>query len=685
MLVQIKDYDFLYDHKDEGPSVNDHMLGLAGDIFEIQDTEISQSRYYNYAGWSWLGSWLIPASEGRTQTPPAIQAPYDALDLRYLFTSKIDEQVFPDGFEYIEIKDPYIKEQEIIGWFKLTPSESDSRVYIKFTNTSAYNVTPYAAMSYDVFHRHDWHSLRVALFSGEPRAREEDAVQVLRVLAQVFKEHIVPLFETSYRLYYNGTAFDFMNYEHITTSGAYSTEHDIIKSINKSSRFVRHLIRLLYPMKYEQLVDYHFVSARDAVVDETQYIIDLRNVYLRDRLYSRLRAFEQAPDDATVYTCEVTGLRFLSDEPAKVFPLLPLMFEEDICYETARSIVIPRYDVDTRRSLEQYATPLYERDLLSTDAIGVLYDERWVHPDYYEELMHKYESLADDIDNLTYHGGILYEYAGKKFKAYDDEGIEDYDYEPGLDFFGTGDLHLGVELEIDKGGENHKNANIVNGILGFDRAYCMHDGSLNSGFEIATMPMTLDYHMSIKQRYVDAFKAATRLGYKSHDTSTCGIHIHIDRDFFGVDRRTQKLKASYMALVIERNWADIVKFSRRSYSRMDQWARNKKLSGDIYHSDTEDDVIDKFGNKYDDGDKYVMLNTNHQETFELRLFRGTLKPTTYMATLQFVDNLARVIKACPNLAKAQQITFNDIINYRRYDELVAYVESRGIELEGDDI
>ena len=685
MLVEIKDYGFLYDHKDEGPSVNESMLGLAGNVFEIEDTYIVPGRYYNYLGWNWLGSWLKPAN-GTTSTVPEIQAPADALDLRYHFTSHIDEQVFPDGFEYIEIKDPYIKSPETIGWFKLTPSDNYTRVYIKFTNTSAYNVTPYTSLSYDVFGRHEWSSLRAALFSGEPRAREEDAVQVLTVLAQVFREHIVPLFETSYRLYYNGTSFDFVNYDHITTMGRYEASHDIIRNINKSSRFIRHLVRLLNPMQYERLVDYHFVTARDAVVNGTPNIIDLRNLYIRDKVYSgRLRSFEQAPDDVPVYTCEVTGLRFMSDDPDNVFPVLKYMFEEDFCYETGKPIVIPRFDLYTRQALEQYVTPLYERDVFDTDAIGVLYNERYVHPDYYEELMHKYERLADNIDNLTYHSGVLYEYAGRKFHAYDDEGIEDYDYEPGLDFFGNGDLYLGVELEIDKGGENHKNANIINGILGFNHAYAMHDGSLNEGFEIATMPMTLDYHMNMKQRYVDAFKAAVALGYKSHDTSTCGIHIHIDRDFFGVDRRTQSLKASYMALVIERNWADIVKFSRRSYGRMDQWARNKKLSGDIYHSDTEDDVIDKFGNKYVDGDKYVMLNTNHYNTYELRLFRGTLKPTTYMATLQFVDNLARVIKACPNLAKAQQITFNDIINYKRYDELVAYVNSRGIELEGDDI
>jgi hypothetical protein len=184
--------------------------------------------------------------------------------------------------------------------------------------------------------------------------------------------------------------------------------------------------------------------------------------------------------------------------------------------------------------------------------------------------------------------------------------------------------------------------------------------------------------MSLEQLYRDGFGVLTELGYQSHNTSSCGLHIHFDRAFLGRDGRTQTLKASYLAIIMERNWEKFVQFSRRRYDRIDQWAKKLDLVNDIYADDTDDDARTKFGNKYGYGDKYVALNTDHRHTYELRIFRGTLKPETYLATLQFVDNLVRVAKECPNLAKAQQITFADIINHNPHKHLVDYITSRGI-------
>jgi hypothetical protein len=148
--------------------------------------------------------------------------------------------------------------------------------------------------------------------------------------------------------------------------------------------------------------------------------------------------------------------------------------------------------------------------------------------------------------------------------------------------------------------------------------------------------------------------------------------------FLGASRKTQNQKASYLALIMERNWEKFVSFSRRNYDRIDQWAKKMDLVNDIYADDTEDDAQGKFSDKYGNGDKYVALNTAHHNTYELRIFRGTLKPETFYATMQFVDNLVRVAKACPSLAKAQQITFADIIDYKHHKELIEYVNTRGI-------
>jgi hypothetical protein len=118
----------------------------------------------------------------------------------------------------------------------------------------------------------------------------------------------------------------------------------------------------------------------------------------------------------------------------------------------------------------------------------------------------------------------------------------------------------------------------------------------------------------------------------------------------------------------------VSRFSRRKIHNLEQWAKKKNLESFITHLDSVERAADKFLVEYDN-DKYVMLNTLHRNSFELRIFRGTLNLMTYKATLQFVDNLARLAKTV-DVAKAQQITFKDIIDFNPHPELVAYVTER---------
>jgi len=285
--------------------------------------------------------------------------------------------------------------------------------------------------------------------------------------------------------------------------------------------------------------------------------------------------------------------------------------------------------------------------------------------------------------------------------------INDYSYRPDdLNFVRTTDdhineLHLGVELEMDDPDyredgyyddeddeyvdESSGSAEIttnqgasmfINTLTkGVDFAYAMSDGSLHHGFEIATMPATLKAHLDPQFfDYKKAFSKIVTAGYRSHDTRTCGIHVHMDRSFFGSNRTQQMYRAALMAYILERNWQDVSRFSRRRIHNLEQWAKKKDLASFLDKFDSMERTGDKFLIEYDH-DKYVMFNTMHRNSFELRIFRGTLNPTTYFATLQFVDNLARLVLNI-DVAKAQQITLKDIINYNPHPELVAYVTSR---------
>jgi hypothetical protein len=268
----------------------------------------------------------------------------------------------------------------------------------------------------------------------------------------------------------------------------------------------------------------------------------------------------------------------------------------------------------------------------------------------------------------------------------DDYFLNDHDHTPALDFIiskqekellNSADapkdepLFLGLEWEIDQAGEASDRSFIINSALSKNksRSWTMRDGSLSDGIEIATMPATLAAHMT-EFDYEAACVVASKLGYQGHDTGTSGIHVHMSRKFFGKDQKIQLYKGAIMALVLERHWNDFVRFSRRRYNRIEQWANKKDMLVKMPVDANRDDVEKSFINCYG-YDKYVALNTTKSATFELRIFKSTLKASTIKATLQLVHNLAHWAKN-NDLAAAQAVSFQDIINYQSHKELTEY-------------
>ena len=106
---------------------------------------------------------------------------------------------------------------------------------------------------------------------------------------------------------------------------------------------------------------------------------------------------------------------------------------------------------------------------------------------YHADFLSIKRSLWTNARNL----GFYCERCYAKLKS---RSIHQYNYKPEPIFYGSGSLFMGIELEIDGGGENHDNAQNILDIANCDgtRIYCKHDGSLHHGFEIVSNPMTLD-------------------------------------------------------------------------------------------------------------------------------------------------------------------------------------------------
>ena len=162
--------------------------------------------------------------------------------------------------------------------------------------------------------------------------------------------------------------------------------------------------------------------------------------------------------------------------------------------------------------------------------------------------------------------------------------IEDYYYKPEPLFRGDGSRYFGVELEIDGAGEDDTSAGQIMGIAngnGLENLYCKHDGSLDDGFEMVTHPMTLEYHMK-EMPWAKILQEAIRLGYTSHQANTCGLHVHVNRDAFGDTEEAQDVVIARILYFFEKNWEELLKFSRRTPRQLDRWAARYGYKDQLY-------------------------------------------------------------------------------------------------------
>lgn len=206
--------------------------------------------------------------------------------------------------------------------------------------------------------------------------------------------------------------------------------------------------------------------------------------------------------------------------------------------------------------------------------------------------------------------------------------IQNYYYKPSPIFYGSGNRFFGVELEVDEGGEDSSSAREFLEIANKDNilAYCKHDGSLDDGFELVTHPMTLDFHQN-EMPWADILQKAVSLGYRSHQARTCGLHCHVNRNSLGETEDEQDACIARILYFFEKHWEELLKFSRRTQHQLDRWAAR------YGYKEQPMEILHQAKNGYGSG-RYTSVNLQNHATIEFRIFRGTLKYNTIIATLQ---------------------------------------------------
>ena len=287
----------------------------------------------------------------------------------------------------------------------------------------------------------------------------------------------------------------------------------------------------------------------------------------------------------------------------------------------------------------------------------------------------RYYTTCEDCGRVLLHDDAYYldedSYEARCYTCHcrhdDNRVIHDYYYKPEPTFLGEGNRWLGVELEIDDAGEHHKNAMKIVAVANreAEHIYCKHDGSLNDGFEIVTHPMTIDYHMNTMP-WSAILNQAKEMGYLSHQAGTCGLHIHVNRTAFGKTEEEQDEVIARILYFFEKNWQELLKFSRRTHKQLKQWATRYGL---------KEHPKEILKCAKGDQERYTCVNLLNYNTIEFRIFRGTLKLNTLLATLQLIDRICDVALYLSD-DELKEMSWSTFVSGCTQPELIQYLKER---------
>lgn len=301
---------------------------------------------------------------------------------------------------------------------------------------------------------------------------------------------------------------------------------------------------------------------------------------------------------------------------------------------------IPLNEVfSVKDSSAEYCHSCYENETYICDDCGehFRYSDSLTQIDgysYCNDCIDKHRTLIDDYHTMKGSGYIHF---------YGEENRSQVPY-------------MGFELEVDTNSYIDRDEVVRKLKDEFGEFFCYeNDGSLSRGWENISQPASLNYHLSMMDRYLWMFETLSECGLKSHDTNTCGFHIHIDREYFGKSEDTAIAKLLY---IFEKFRPELMTFSRRSEEQAASWAQKRKYDGNDKFWIKK--AVKDSKNYYDHSERYYAVNLTNSQTVEIRLWKGTLNSETFEATLRFTARLAEICKSV-SATKLAKMSFEDLL------------------------
>ena len=356
-------------------------------------------------------------------------------------------------------------------------------------------------------------------------------------------------------------------------------------------------------------------------------------------------------EEKTVYICDICG-----DE----------ISEDDVCTLDNDTLCENCYDNET-----DYCSICGERHY--TDDMTYMEDDGYICEYCFMDNYTSCDNCGEyiHIDNTyTYREDTLCE------NCYDNRPgiIHKYSFKPSPSFHGDGTGYFGIEIEIDSDEFVDRDKCAID-LMDYNETlfYLKEDSSLSSdGIEIVSHPCTFNYWMENSNILKSICDISLNNKYRSHDTDSCGFHIHASKSLFGSNDNEIDMNILKAVLLFERFWDQIIKISRRSKEDIETWSNKydmKKID------------VNEMKNKSSNS-RYKALNIT-RNTIELRIFKGTLKYQSILSAIEFYNN---TIEYCcnNNIETILKCSFNEYKSAIEKDTvyLMDYLNTR---LKSDDL
>lgn len=228
----------------------------------------------------------------------------------------------------------------------------------------------------------------------------------------------------------------------------------------------------------------------------------------------------------------------------------------------------------------------------------------------------------------------------------------------------------GFELEMEAVNcERYEGVQLANDIFN-NWCYFKEDGSLNNGFEMVSHPMSLDI---VRNTFPwERLRELSQVGMRSAQTRTCGLHIHINKSFFA-ENPTTMYRFMSMFYSNAEQWKKVAGRSESTYASWSEYEQSQMLQYTKHFSRKQ---------HHANSDRYVALNLQNRNTIELRFFKGTLRPESFIARLEAVHAVAQYALETRNNISIKRAhdweRFREWTTRNGFTHFNTYADSKGV-------